>query len=265
MATTVGYYDSYLGLGHNYYLYDDKGQFTIIPWDLNGAFASFRGGMDRESIINFYIDEPTSGPLADRPLIERLLEYEPYLDAYHGYLEEILEGPFAVDYMENRIDELVDLIHPYVYQDEMKFFPNAAFETNLADDLERRELAEKPPPDTVPLPKIPAEALDCIKKNFTFNEIEELSTRRPTPEELDKLKSCLSREQLMEFLKVSDGFEEPQQTTAFIGLKTYVAERSASIVDQLLDQRPSRGDGSGNGGEMFGPKMPQPGSPKGTK
>lgn len=45
-------FDSYLGnTTHNYYLYEEDGYFTVIPWDMNLAFGGF-GGVD--------IYEPTS-------------------------------------------------------------------------------------------------------------------------------------------------------------------------------------------------------------
>lgn len=36
--------DNYIGMGHNYYLYEMNGRFTILPWDLNMAFGTFRMG-----------------------------------------------------------------------------------------------------------------------------------------------------------------------------------------------------------------------------
>mgnify|MGYP002982560844 CR=1 FL=1 len=38
-------FDSYLGnTTHNYYLYEEDGYFTVIPWDMNLAFGGFGGG-----------------------------------------------------------------------------------------------------------------------------------------------------------------------------------------------------------------------------
>ncbi len=38
-------YDSYLGMTtHNYYLYEQDGVFTVIPWDYNYSFGGFGGG-----------------------------------------------------------------------------------------------------------------------------------------------------------------------------------------------------------------------------
>jgi hypothetical protein len=135
VSTVIVHLDNYIGMGHNYYLYENNGKFVIIPWDLNMAFGTFDSGIDRNGIINFYIDEPTSGPVADRPLVDRLLSYQPYLDIYHGYIEELLEGPFAVKKMNTRINELAGLIRPYVINDELKFYSTRHFEQNLEEDI----------------------------------------------------------------------------------------------------------------------------------
>ena len=38
--------DSYLGkTGHNYFLYEEEGRLSILPWDYNLAFATYSLGM----------------------------------------------------------------------------------------------------------------------------------------------------------------------------------------------------------------------------
>jgi spore coat protein CotH len=135
VSTLIVHLDNYIGMGHNYYLYENNGKFVVIPWDMNMAFGTFNSGLDREGIVNYYIDEPTAGSMADRPLVNRLLSYQPYLDTYHGYLEELLDGPFDIDTMNNRIDELTTLIYSYVINDDHKFFSTVQFERGLEEDL----------------------------------------------------------------------------------------------------------------------------------
>ena len=54
-------FDSYLGnTTHNYYLYEEDGYFTIIPWDMNLAFGGFGGGE-----VDIY--EPTSQSMGGGP------------------------------------------------------------------------------------------------------------------------------------------------------------------------------------------------------
>jgi hypothetical protein len=122
-------------MGHNYYLYENNGKFVIIPWDLNMAFGTFNFGLDRDQLINYYIDEPTDGPVEERPLVSRLFSYQPYLETYHGYLKEFLDGPFNVDRMSSRIDEIAKLVRPFVSTDELKFFTNEEFERGLVEDI----------------------------------------------------------------------------------------------------------------------------------
>ena len=127
--------DNYIGMGHNYYLYEINGKFSVIPWDLNMAFGTFGMGAGGGGITDFYIDEPVTGGLAQRPLVARLLEHETYLDKYHQYLEQMLNGVFAEGVIEARIDELVKLIRPYVEADELKFFTTEDFEKSINEDL----------------------------------------------------------------------------------------------------------------------------------
>ena len=54
-------FDSYLGnTTHNYYLYEEDGYFTVIPWDMNLAFGGFGGGE-----VDIY--EPTSQSMGGGP------------------------------------------------------------------------------------------------------------------------------------------------------------------------------------------------------
>lgn len=131
VSALIVHLDNYTGMGHNYYLYDDNGKFVVIPWDLNMAFGTFNCSLGYDGLVNFYIDEPTPGEVAQRPLVERLLAHQPYLEQYHSYLEELLDGPFAIEQMNSRIDGLAKMIRPYVIADELKFFTNAQFEAGL--------------------------------------------------------------------------------------------------------------------------------------
>jgi len=135
VSTAIVHLDNYLGMGHNYYLYEVDGKFTIIPWDLNMAFGTYSSGLDRDGIINFYIDEPSVGSVESRPLL-RLLSVESYLERYHAYLEELITGIFSPEAMYALIDELAELIRPYVEADELKFYTTEEFETALNQDIQ---------------------------------------------------------------------------------------------------------------------------------
>ena len=64
-------FDSYTGsMIHNYYLYEEDGQLSMIPWDYNLAFGGFQGGQDATSMVNYPIDTPVSGGTVDsRPML----------------------------------------------------------------------------------------------------------------------------------------------------------------------------------------------------
>jgi spore coat protein CotH len=135
VSVLIVHLDNYIGMGHNYYLYEDNGKFCVIPWDLNMAFGTFGMGPNRGGVgnVNLYIDEPTTGALAGKPLVARLFAHQPYLEKYHQYLKQLLEGGFAEGVIEARIDELAEMIRPYVEADEMKFSTNDDFESNVSE------------------------------------------------------------------------------------------------------------------------------------
>ena len=59
-------FDSYTGsIIHNYYLYEDDGKLSMIPWDYNLAFGGFQAGApgasdtsDATGMVNYPIDTP---------------------------------------------------------------------------------------------------------------------------------------------------------------------------------------------------------------
>lgn len=122
--TVVVNLDSYVSnMAHNYYLYEDNGQLTILPWDYNLSFGGFQSA-SASSVVNFPIDTPVSGvSLEDRPLLGKLLEVPEYLELYHGYLAQIVDGYFGSGLFGQTMDGMTALISPYVEQDPSAFYP----------------------------------------------------------------------------------------------------------------------------------------------
>lgn len=131
-------FDSYTGsMMHNYYLYEDDGQLSMIAWDYNlafGAFAMGGGAMPGQqqtdtasvdsttSIINYPIDDPVSGTtLEDRPMLGQLLANEEYLALYHELFSEFIAEYFETGEFERIVDNAVSLISPYVEKDPTAF------------------------------------------------------------------------------------------------------------------------------------------------
>lgn len=115
--------DSYFSnMQHNYYLYEEDGKITMLPWDYNLAFGAFQGG-SATSAVNFPIDTPVSGvDLADRPIVGKLLEVDSYKEAYHGYLQDIVDGYFKSGRYEQTIKKIDSLIGNYIKEDPTAFY-----------------------------------------------------------------------------------------------------------------------------------------------
>lgn len=126
--------DSYTGtMVHNYYLYEENGVLSMIPWDYNLAFGSFSGmGMGQfggsstssgaTSDINAPIDSPvTGGTLESRPMVAWIFDNEEYTTLYHRYFVEYITNYFDSGYFEQMLDETISLISPYVEKDPTAF------------------------------------------------------------------------------------------------------------------------------------------------
>ena len=115
--------DSYTGsMIHNYYLYEEDGKLSMLPWDYNLAFGGFQG-TDATSSVN----EPIDDVLSDRPMQAWIFSSEAYTQRYHEYYEEFLQ---SAD-IQGLIDEAYALIAPYVEKDPTKFCTYEAFETGV--------------------------------------------------------------------------------------------------------------------------------------
>lgn len=119
--------DSYTGsMIHNYYLYEENGQLSMIPWDYNLAFGTFQSG-NANSEVNSPIDSPVSGDMSDRPMIGWIFSDEKYTEIYHRYFSEFIS---SVD-ITAIIDETTELISSYVEKDPTKFCTFEEFEKGV--------------------------------------------------------------------------------------------------------------------------------------
>ena len=127
--------DSYLGMGHNYYLYEQSGRMQPLFWDLNEAFGNFTCQCSPTQLVHLTVHDPTCGPRRDRPLAERLLG-DPGLRArYDAELQTLLDTVFDPDALAAQIHTTADLIRPWVVADTEKFFTDAEFEQGLEEDV----------------------------------------------------------------------------------------------------------------------------------
>lgn len=124
--------DSYFSnMQHNYYLYEEDGQISMLPWDYNLSFAGFQSGT-ATSAVNFPIDTPVSGiDLEDRPIIAKLFEKEEYLERYHQILQSIVTGYFDSGLYSSTIDEIDSKISSYVKNDVSAFYTYDEYKTGV--------------------------------------------------------------------------------------------------------------------------------------
>ena len=120
--------DSYTGMMiHNYYLYQDDGKLSMLPWDYNLAFGAFSmgGGMSGSSAtsaINWPLDDPLlSGSMSTRPMLAWIFESEEYTQQYHALMDEFIEKCFESGWFAQRMEQIIALLTPYVQQDRTSF------------------------------------------------------------------------------------------------------------------------------------------------
>ena len=138
VSVSLSNLDSYHGsLAHNYYIYDQDNVFTMLPWDLNESFGSFSQGCNSADIRELYIDEPTDGALADKPLVALALASSDNLDTYHGYLNQLIDGPLSSSTFAERVANIDTLISEHVANDPSAFYSFSEYEQNQTTTVGR--------------------------------------------------------------------------------------------------------------------------------
>lgn len=126
-------FDSYTGqVVHNYYLYEEDGVLSMIPWDYNLAFGSFQSNAGAAEIVNFPIDTPVTGSdLDNRPMAAWIFHDDAYTERYHQYFFRFLSDYIESGALEEMIGETFRLIARYVEKDPTKFCTYGEFETGV--------------------------------------------------------------------------------------------------------------------------------------
>ncbi len=135
--------DSYTGsMIHNYYLYEEDGRLSMLPWDYNLAFGSFSMGRGMSSgsgataSVNSPIDSPvTSGDISTRPILSWIFESEEYTGLYHDIYREFAADVFESGWLTEEIRRVSGMLAPYVKADENGFTAYEDFLT-AAETLE---------------------------------------------------------------------------------------------------------------------------------
>lgn len=120
--------DSYIGsTGHNYYLYEDDGLISILPWDYNLAFGTYSLGSsesikDPNILINYPINTPWEGKdMMKRPLFHNVMKNDDYFQQYRAYMNQLISEYFESGYYEERLRQTAEMISPYVKKDPTAF------------------------------------------------------------------------------------------------------------------------------------------------
>ena len=116
--------DSYTGsMIHNYYLYEEDGKMSMIPWDYNLAFGTFQGN-NASSAVNDDIDEV----LSDRPMQAWIFSQDAYSQMYYDLYQDMLK---SVNIQEI-IEDAYTLIDSYVEKDPTAFCTYEEFQKGVA-------------------------------------------------------------------------------------------------------------------------------------
>lgn len=130
--------DSYVGRCANYYFYhrDLDDRFVFTKWDQNEAFGIFNMynlSTTQMYQLSPYWVNPQYGE--NRPLAENLWEVSGYVDVYLGHMKKLMAGAADPTTLTARMEELRDLIRPYVYDDPNTMFTTSQFEACMTSSV----------------------------------------------------------------------------------------------------------------------------------
>ncbi len=143
--------DSYVGRCANYYLYhrelDDR--FVFAKWDQNEAFGVFNmWGYSISQLEQLPVN--WSNPQEPRPLVNILLQVPQYYSVYTGHMKKLRAGTAEPDRLVARMEELRDLIRPFVQQDGNMMFSFLEFEIAMTSTV----VVQFGPPPGRPIPAL---------------------------------------------------------------------------------------------------------------
>jgi spore coat protein H len=97
--------DSYLGYGHNYYLYLVPGtnKFVFIPWDLDLSLATWPAAGTPEQQVQLSINHPHAG---QNKLIDRLFAIKEHKEKYLAIIKDLTATSFTRKKLAESLDEI---------------------------------------------------------------------------------------------------------------------------------------------------------------
>jgi len=167
LTAVLANYDSFVGNGHNYYLFQPagEGKAAFIPWDLNEAFGGHPMAGARQAQAELSALRPQAGP---NRLIERVLANSNWAAAYRREVGAALSNACAPARLSAQAERLARITQETVFAESA--LAKAAFQrialgqTNVA--LPERQPNRPPPglgvgprPGFGPLPGVGGEAM----------------------------------------------------------------------------------------------------------
>lgn len=128
----LGNYDSYVGSGRNFYIYNvnKQGKFDWIAWDASLSFGAYPGGpTNPESNSLTYVSSTVN-----RPLVAKIYSVPSFKAAYLSSLCALSKNYFTSARLNLKIDSIANIIRPHVTADTKKQYTLAQFETGLTSD-----------------------------------------------------------------------------------------------------------------------------------
>lgn len=127
--------DSYTGRCANFYFYhrDRDDRFVFTKWDQNeawGIFNMYQLSTTQLQQLSPYWSNPQYGE--NRPLAENLWQVSSYVDVYLGHMKKLMAGVAEPTTLIARMEELRDLVRPYVYTDPNLMFTTTNFENCMS-------------------------------------------------------------------------------------------------------------------------------------
>jgi spore coat protein CotH len=109
--------DSFLAMGHNYYMYLDPkgGRIHFVPWDLNLSMGGFMlaGSVDQQADLS--IDRPHA---EYNNLVKRMLAIDDFRERYRAHVRRIVERQFTVERMSAEIGRLEGVVAAAVEEEK---------------------------------------------------------------------------------------------------------------------------------------------------
>ena len=113
--TLIQNWDTYGAMTHNYYLYNNDGLLTWIPWDNNESLKDADAASGGRTPLSLELDESS---LDSWPLISRIIEQSSYLAIYQTNLETAVNNHFNPATMQTIYQNAHNLIYDYVVGDD---------------------------------------------------------------------------------------------------------------------------------------------------